>query len=178
MKFLLALFFVLPQGAVNRNVVVATPNINGSGVIIKTDYVLTAYHLVGEQAEIRVNYRPAEIVAGDKDIDLALLHTSTDDFGFIKFGHPKRGDAVFYVANSGGHINLLSRGYILYMDFQWTLTDTTSVGGMSGGGLYDKRERLIGLNKGMECQANIGCLFTLHVTLDKIQKFLEKAGMK
>lgn len=155
---------------VDRNVIVSSEVMSGSGVILETGLVLTNAHLL--HGDVTVDDEPAEVVKIDKDHDLALLKVKTKKFKRVKFAEPKRGNPVYYVGNPSDHNHAVSRGHVVYVDEHHTVTDTLPIPGMSGGGLYDKKNRLIGLNTGFEISERVGVHLAVHVPIKVIRDFL------
>ena len=175
MKWLLVLLTVsacnpIPE-AVRRNVVITTSEGRASGVIIQTNWILTNAHAVGE--EMQVDNAMSKVVFRDENLDLALVVANTEDFVRLTFAQVKSSDYVFYVANPRGHVNTISQGNVLYTDFSHTVTNTMPMPGMSGGGLWNARGELVGLNVGME-GSNYGLLMADHIPGYLVKRFVEE----
>lgn len=161
--------------ATERNVVVSSESSSGSGVVVMTNRVLTNYHLVDKEGEeVTVDNRVAQVIAVDKAADLALIVTVTKSFKKLRLRRPEVGQAVFYVANPTGHVGTLSQGHVLYKDHKHTLTDTIPLPGMSGGGLYNKRGELVGLNVAMEGHPSSGRHMAAHIPIEVVERFLKE----
>jgi len=169
----LVLLTVNPEPTpLSRNVVITDAEGSGSGVIVKTNWVLTNAHVVAN--DIKVNNQMCKVMAKNEVLDLALVMTNTAEFPMVKFGSVKAGDEVFYVGNPGGHVNLISKGHVLYLDFSHVTTNTMPIGGMSGGGLYNKRGQLVGLNVGMEGLVRAFTPMSVHIPVWVIEAFLKE----
>lgn len=155
--------------AIQRNVWVETDNTNASGVIIQTDIVLTCFHVLSVDSDIRVDGNEARIIAVDPKLDLVLLRTHTKKVDPVKWNvKPELTDLVFYVANTNGHKSYLSVGRLTFQDDNLYYTDTTAVEGASGGGLYDLDGQLVGLNEAQEFH-----VIAKHIKARVILSFLE-----
>lgn len=156
--------------AVSRNVAVETEDYIGAGVILETGLVLTNFHLLG--TETYVNGKLAEVLKVDKVKDLALLKVATPQRNKVKFSVAHRGESIFYVGNPSGHLNSVSQGHVVYMDSNETITDTLPVGGMSGGGLYNRKGELVGIDEGFEGNTQYGFHLTVHIPIQVVREFL------
>ena len=162
------------RDAYKRNVAVFTPNSFGSGVIVKTGYVLTNAHVAGDWPLLKIGEKFATRVAGDKEKDLALLKVETVKVSELRFNtKPYLLMEAFYVANPMGHVGLISPGQVVFIDDTHLLTNTIGQRGFSGGGLYDSNGSLLGLNVGMEGQPDIGYTMTVHIPASTIKDFLK-----
>lgn len=155
---------------VERNVVVENDTgYAGSGVVLQTGLVLTNAHLIGD--ETYVDNKLAQVVKYDEKLDLALLRVKTGQFKKVRFGHIKTGQPVHYVGNPGPFHNLVSRGYVLVQDEKHIITDTLPMGGMSGGGLWDEKGHLVGLDEGYYVLN--GAMVAIQIPADVIRRFLQ-----
>lgn len=163
------------EKAVERNVVVETDSIMGSGVVIETNRILTNYHLLkSEDGELTVDHKMAKVIAFNKDADLALIVAPTKKFKRLELRRPNVGQKVFYVGNPTGHIGAVSQGYVVYKDQTHTATDLVPLPGMSGGGLYNYKGQLVGLNFAMEGQPGVGMQLAVHVPIEVVERFLKE----
>lgn len=164
--------FSVIEKALERNVAVASDDNFCSGVIIKTNLILTAAHCwhIGTT----VNGKIALIVKVDNEKDLMLLAAETEKFDLITFGSDYRNtDEVFFVGNPYLHQNLISLGRITFIVDHGIHTDVLGAPGVSGSGLYDRFGRLIGLNFGLEGQPPFA-LMTVAVPIETIRTFLKE----
>jgi len=158
--------------AYKRNVVVQTTDRFGSGIIIETGKVLTVFHNV-EWGFPMVNGVSAEVVKFNETLDLILLSVPTVKVSKIRMDtRPYWSQPVFYVANPLGHVGFLSLGHIAFVS-EWIETNTLPIPGMSGGGLYNTRGELIGMNARVEGDATWGYHIALHIKANTIKEFLE-----
>lgn len=161
--------------AVSRNVFVETETNFGSGVIVETGKVLTCYHVVEEYEKgIEVSKKPAEFIRWDEETDLALLKVETPKVGKVRFNlSPKVTEQVFSVSNPMQHNGLVAFGRIIFLS-EMVETDTLSLPGSSGGGLYDTDGKLVGLTQAVEGSPQWGYKITLHIKASVLKAFIEK----
>lgn len=125
----------IQHAAEMRNVRVSA-EMNGSGVIVETGMVVTAYHLAGHESVIKVNNRVAQVLRYDRDADLMLLAVKTRKVSPILFSERyEKGEPVFYVGNPE-----FRTGYVSYSTIGWysskeICTDNLSLHGFSGAAL-------------------------------------------
>lgn len=174
----LLLFFALQGGmpmkpivqeAIHRNVWVETASHYGSGVILQSGYVLTNFHMLEVESDVKVNDKAAVVIAADPEHDLILLKADTGHFALLKFSVKTQVlDMVFYVGNPDHHLNFVSMGVINLKIEDWIYTSCAGVGGASGSGLYNLQGELIGMTQGEE-----GHVITVHIGAKTILNFLE-----
>ena len=142
----------------------------GSAVIIDPDgYLVTNFHVVGEAAEIRVQFsdgRIAEavVVGEDKETDLALLKVNVGEIAAIHLGSSGQlriGDVVLAIGNpyglsksvTQGIVSATGRGLLSLNTFEnYIQTDAAINAGNSGGALVNSRGELIGINTAVLAQ--------------------------
>lgn len=144
--------------------------VGGSGVVVSAaGEVLTNWHVVDRASEIRCllsdgRHFKAELVASDRDLDLALLRlvgtggTLPDDLPTAELGRSgdlEEGDFVMAMGAPWGLNRSVSVGIIActrrYLPENseyslWLQTDASISPGNSGGPLVDTRGRIIGIN--------------------------------
>lgn len=140
-----------------------TVNALGSGFVISADgYIVTNNHVVENTTDIQVTFTDgvtmeAELLASDKETDLALLKVSTDKpLSFVKFGDSdtaKVGNWVMAIGNPfglGGTVTagiVSARGRMLAGRYDnYIQTDASINRGNSGGPLFDLDGNVIGVN--------------------------------
>lgn len=159
--------------AQRRNVLVETNGGSGSGVIYKPGLIISNFHILEADSEVKVNDKIAKILAVDPKHDLILLEAATLPVPELKFNlEPKVWMPIFYCGNPGNHRGLVSPGFILDIK-DMLYTNTIPMGGMSGGGLYDEQGRLLGINKGMEGSKG-GYHISVHIKAAIVKAFLDK----
>lgn len=159
--------------AQRRNVLVETDGGSGSGVIYKPGLIVTNFHILETDSDVKVNGKDAKILAVDPKHDLVLLEAATLPVPELKFNlEPKVWMPVFYCGNPGNHRGLVSPGFILDIK-EFLYTNTIPMGGMSGGGLYDEQGRLLGINEGMEGGKG-GFHIAVHIKAVVVKAFLDE----
>jgi serine protease Do len=140
-----------------------TVNALGSGFVISADgYIVTNNHVVENTTDIQVTFTDgvtmeAELLASDKETDLALLKVSTDKpLAFVEFGDSdtaKVGNWVMAIGNPfglGGTVTagiVSARGRMLAGRYDnYIQTDASINRGNSGGPLFDLDGNVIGVN--------------------------------
>ena len=140
-----------------------TVNALGSGFVISADgYIVTNNHVVENTTDIQVTFTDgvtmeAELLASDKETDLALLKVSTDKpLSFVEFGDSdtaKVGNWVMAIGNPfglGGTVTagiVSARGRMLAGRYDnYIQTDASINRGNSGGPLFDLDGNVIGVN--------------------------------
>ena len=140
-----------------------TVNALGSGFVISADgYIVTNNHVVENTTDIQVTFTDgvtmeAELLASDKETDLALLKVSTDKpLAFVEFGdsdNAKVGNWVMAIGNPfglGGTVTagiVSARGRMLAGRYDnYIQTDASINRGNSGGPLFDLDGNVIGVN--------------------------------
>ena len=151
----------------------------GSAVAIDSDgYLVTNFHVVGEAAEIRVQFSDgqiaeARVVGEDKETDLALLKVDVGELSAIKLGSSNQlriGDVVLAIGNpyglsksvTQGIVSATGRGLLSLNTFEnFIQTDAASISGNSGGALVNSEGELVGINTAVLAQVSgtegIGC---------------------
>lgn len=136
----------------------------GSGVIITADgMIATNHHVIDGASDIRVTLRggqtyEAELVATDMQTDVAVLKIDAQDLPYATFGDSDTlvvGEPVVAIGNplgqlggtvTDGIISALGREIAIDGQIMTLLQTNAAVNpGNSGGGLFDRYGRLIGL---------------------------------
>jgi serine protease DegS len=142
----------------------------GSAVIIDSaGFLVTNFHVVGEAAEISVQFsdgRIAEavVVGEDKETDLALIKVDLSDLAAIKLGSSSQlriGDVVLAIGNpyglsksvTQGIVSATGRGLLNLNTFEnFIQTDAAINSGNSGGALVNSHGELVGINTAVLAQ--------------------------
>lgn len=129
-----------------RNVQILVPGLNQtrtcSGVVLKTDLVLTAAHCYGPG--ILVDQKPATVVKIDIANDLLLLSADTLTFLPLTIGEiPVPSTKVYTVSNPGSYRDQVFIGYVASIEKALVNISIGSAPGASGAGLYNDRGQLI-----------------------------------
>ncbi len=139
---------------------------HGSGVHIGNGFVLTAAHVANNSSAekpLRIKAETGEeqqatVLWVNASYDVALLRvddTSKLGASQLSCSPVERGAAIRAEGNPGdiefvhtwGHVSGVSRARLPW--YQAIVTDITIVPGMSGGPIYDDRDRVIGLSIGV-----------------------------
>jgi S1-C subfamily serine protease len=151
-----------------------------SGVILRTDLVLTAAHCaVGDT--FRVDGKEASVVKIDKATDLLLLKTRTERFRMVTFGKVVMAQDVMAAPDFGPPFNrILFFGRVASLPNGHIWSDLKAAPGFSGSGLFDLDGRLVGLNNQFLLhQSDIAVvLCAVSVPSDVIREFLKGADSK
>lgn len=151
-----------------------------SGVILRTDTVLTAAHCaIGDT--FRVDGKEATVVKIDKATDLLLLKVKTERFRMVTFGKVVMGQDVMAAPDFGPPFNrILFFGRVSSLPKEQIWSDLKAAPGFSGSGLFDLDGRLVGLNnKFLLHQSDISVvLCAVSVPADVIREFLKGAESK
>src|SRR3990167_8687327 len=97
-----------------------------------------------------------------------IVKADTKNLSPVKLGKADVADPVFYVGNTNGHLNFVSFGRVNFINQYYLYTDTVGVEGCSGGGLYNFKGELVGLNVGHEKHA-----IAFHIRRELLEKFLK-----
>lgn len=136
------------------------PLLQGSGFFITNDGLLvTNYHVIKDAKEIRAKlyngayYEPEEVKNVCKDYDIALLKFDGKDFHPVKIGIPgdlKLGEKVVAIGSPLGIQNSVSEGKISAISNQGIIqTDAAISSGSSGGALFNKKGKAVGITSAM-----------------------------
>lgn len=144
---------VLNNG-VNRCVLIESENSQGTGVVVKTNVIITVAHLGG--AHIFVNGYPVEIHRRLVQEDLMSLKAPTGDFTDVRIGITVRqGETIFYVGNPGRHRKLVATGTVVDIANDRIYADFHATFGASGSGVWNIKGELIGLISQVEVSDGI-----------------------
>jgi serine protease Do len=168
-----------------KKVVPCTVNVRvgfaqGSGVIIKDGYVLTAGHVsgrVGRNVTITLadgRQAKGKTLGGNRGIDSGLIKiTDKGDWPFVEMGKSadlKLGQWCVAVGHPGGlqprRTPVVRLGRLQRIEKGALVSDCTLVGGDSGGPLFDLEGRVIGIH------SRIGMFigFNVHVPIDTFRE--------
>lgn len=139
----------------------------GSGVVFRSDVVLTNEHVVGESEQVNVEYADGSrsggtVLATDPVTDLAVVRTERKDLPVAEFREelPRPGDPVLAIGSPLGFENSVTAGIVsgLHREIPGSAAQTQSLvdliqtdapisPGNSGGALLDTSGRVIGINE-------------------------------
>lgn len=127
-----------------RNVLVENDWGHGSGVIYKTDTILTAGHMFGPN--LKVNGENATVVAIDTAHDIMALAVKTGSFPALTLvlkNYPLQ--KVIVIGNPLDMMYFFSVGYVGYASDDYIMTSNIPMPGFSGGGAFDENGSLVGI---------------------------------
>lgn len=139
----------------------------GSGVIFRSDVVLTNEHVVGQQKRVIVSFADGAttdgaVLATDPVTDLAVVRTERTGLPVAEFRRelPRPGDPVLAIGSPLGFENSVTAGIVsgLHREIPGSATRTRSLvdliqtdapisPGNSGGALLDTAGRVVGINE-------------------------------
>ena len=143
------------------------PVSSGSGVVVKDGgYILTNYHVIENCNVFEVllpsgEYTEAKLVGSDSTLDIAVLQAESDELVTCETGTVADllvGSTVVAIGNPGGDTlaNTVTQGIVSALErdleggaqraVSYIQHDAAISSGNSGGGLFDYRGRLVGIN--------------------------------
>jgi len=146
---------------------VVQPVSSGSGVVVKDGgYILTNYHVIENCNVFEVllpsgEYIEARLVGSDSTLDIAVLQAESDALVTCEIGTVADllvGSTVIAIGNPGGDTlaNTVTQGIVSALErdleggaqraVSYIQHDAAISSGNSGGGLFDYRGRLVGIN--------------------------------
>ena len=174
---------------------------SGTGFYISEHYILTNEHVVQSADEFRTPYRRVELIAVDKDVDLALLYdergnTNTATFRndpvymeerIVSFGYPKSHLLSYEGNRTEGTVS--GRSGMLNMPHPDNYFQHTAPiqGGNSGGPVFDLMGNVVGVTKyGMISTVPIARIIEISppqnvnfaIKFDVVKEFLRKNGFE
>lgn len=150
----------------------------GSGTFIGENKIITKNHVIRNATDVvilvegkRVN---AKVIKLDSVVDLALLKVE----GKYKYAHlrlsPKLGEQVYIVAGVGEYEDIVCFGRVAGITQEFLLIDATIIPGFSGGGVYDKRGKLLGIVDSSYGSIRLGDFLMRATPAKTIKQFLEE----
>ena len=142
--------------------------VSGSGFVIgsngSSSYILTNYHVIDGVSDIKVFFSDgksydATLVGGEKENDIAVLKIDVGNLQTVTLGDSDQlnvGEDVYAIGNPLGELTFtFTGGYVSAKDRSVTMsdgtvmnmlqTDTAINSGNSGGPLFDKYGRVVGI---------------------------------
>lgn len=146
-------------------VTTSTGSGSGSGVIYTKDgYILTNYHVVGDDAQsVTVTLfsgeeLPAKYIYGDESLDVSVIKIEKDDCSPVEICEDglNYGEQIIVVGNALGNGFTLTSGYVSAPEREVTFSNTYETmtlvqidaavnNGNSGGGLFNTAGQLVGI---------------------------------
>lgn len=161
------------QTPIDRNVYVSTKGGHGTGIIISQDMVLTVFHNLCVDSDIKVNGKVAKILKVDPKNDLCLLYVKTIPATPIVFaGKFAPVEEVFCIGNPLDHKGVILVGRIFDFKKNLIYTDAHILPGFSGGGMYNKDGELVGMVVAVEGIKGLGYPYGMAIPQFTIVKFL------
>lgn len=139
----------------------------GSGVVFRSDVVVTNQHVVGDQRSVVVEYADGarsagEVLATDAVTDLAVVRTERKDLPVPEYRQelPRPGDPVLAIGSPLGFENTVTAGIVsgVHREIPGPVAQTRALvdliqtdapisPGNSGGALLDAQGRVVGINE-------------------------------
>jgi len=152
---------------------------SGSGVFIGESMIITANHVV------RFTDKPALRIDGKKAIGSIMKRHVTLDMALIKVEgkheyaklrlNPKLGERVYVISAPGGYYeDIVVFGRIAGITEKWLLVDAKVIAGSSGGGVFDRRGRLLGIVRSGYGSTRMGDWLLTAIPAKTIKMFLEE----
>lgn len=175
----------------------------GSGIIVKSDgYIMTNYHVIAGAGTIYVSNRSdqagsdkeytASVVGVNKENDIAVIKIKAEGLSAVTFGNSddvRPGDLAVIIGNPLGELgDTVSAGVISAKDRKVTIdsqtmslmqTDASVNPGNSGGGMFDRKGRLIGVVVAKSAGSNvegIGFAIPVNVAAKISDEIIKKGG--
>ncbi len=139
----------------------------GSGVVLRSDIVVTNAHVVDDATDVTIGFAdgvrsPGHVVATDVVTDVAVVRSDRADLPVPRFGTdlPRPGDVSLAIGSPLGFENTVTAGIIsgLHRDIPGSAAQTASLvdliqtdasisPGNSGGALLDATGQIVGINE-------------------------------
>jgi serine protease Do len=163
----------------------------GSGVVLRSDVVVTNEHVVKTNRQVRIRYADGqesagEVLATDPLSDLAVIRTERKNLPAAEFREelPRPGDAVLAIGSPLGLEFTVTAGIVSGLhrtlpdgpQTELIQTDAPISPGNSGGALLDSAGRVIGINESYipptQGAESLGFAIPAGVTSDVAEKLL------
>jgi S1-C subfamily serine protease len=163
----------------------------GSGVVLRSDVVVTNEHVVRSNRQVRIRYADGqesggEVLATDPLSDLAVIRTERKNLPAAEFRAelPRPGDTVLAIGSPLGLEFTVTAGIVSGLhrtlpggpQIELLQTDAPISPGNSGGALLDSAGRVIGINEAYippaQGAVSLGFAIPSGVTLDVAEKLL------
>ncbi|MEA5085362.1 MAG: stalk domain-containing protein [Lachnospiraceae bacterium] len=138
-------------------VLINTNQWQGSGVILSSDgYIATNFHVVENASLIRVEFYDRSIYSGKVHIagydtarDLVILKIDANNLTYAAIGNSDEveiGESVTAIGSPNGVLNVVSTGKVTDKNDFIISSSAYITGGSSGGGLFNSKGEVIGIN--------------------------------
>lgn len=150
----------------------------GSGVFIGENQIITANHVVRNDDEVKIEIDGEEtighVIKRYVTLDMALIEVE----GKHKYAklrlNPKLGERVYVVSAPGAYYeDVVLFGRVAGITEKWLLVDAKVIVGCSGGGVFDRRGRLLGIIKSGYGSTRMGDWLLTAIPSKTIKQFLE-----
>lgn len=152
---------------------------SGSGVFIGESTIITANHVVRHTNKVRLRIDGEEtignVVKRHVTLDMALIGVE-GKYKYAKLRlNPKLGERVYVVSAPGGYYeDIILFGRVAGITEKWLLVDAKVIAGSSGGGIFDRGGRLLGIVKGGYGSNKAGDWLLMAIPAKTIKQFLEE----
>lgn len=152
---------------------------SGSGVFIGESTIITANHVVRSVDEVKLRIDGEEAIGTVTKryvtLDMALIEVQ----GKHKYAklrlNPKLGERVYVVSAPGGYYeDIIMFGRIAGITEKWLVVDAKVIMGSSGGGIFDRRGRLLGIVDNGYGSQRMGDWLLMAIPAKTIKEFLEE----
>lgn len=152
---------------------------SGSGVFIGESIIITANHVVRSADKVKIEIDGEEtignVVKRYVTLDMALIEVE----GKHKYAklrlNPKLGERIYVVSAPGGYYeDIVLFGRIAGITEKWLIVDAKVIAGSSGGGIFDRRGRLLGIVHNAYGSERKGDWLLFAIPARTIKEFLEE----
>lgn len=151
----------------------------GSGVFVGENQIITANHVVRNDDEVKMEIDGEEIIGNVVKryvtLDMALIEVE-GKYKYAKLRlNPKLGERVYVVSAPGAYYeDVVLFGRVAGITEKWLLVDAKVIAGCSGGGVFDRRGRLLGIVKSGYGSTKMGDWLLTAIPAWQIKEFLEE----
>lgn len=158
---------------IGRCVSIKTDHGSATGVVIAQDLVLTCFHNLQTDSDIKVNGVIPKILKVSPKQDLVLLEVKTPYVSPIEMADTiNQDEEVIIYGNPMGHLGTIIRGRIVDLANGKVYIDAHVFFGSSGSGMYNSKGQLVGIVTEMEGREGYGMPFGVAVPSFIVFKFL------
>ncbi len=124
----------------------------GSAVAVRKNILVSNCHVVMSGNIVMINYNkniyPSFILYQNKDKDLCVLLVPELNAPYVPIRKSSTlhiGEEIYAIGNPREKNRTISKGIVSNIQDEYIFTDTSTAGGSSGGGLFDKEANLVGI---------------------------------